>query len=140
MIDQLSRSALDLLASDGVATIATVNPDGSPHLSVAWVAVEAGEIAFGTLNDQRKLQNLRRDARIGVSVQSQRINDWGLREYLAIDGTARITNGGAPELLQRLARIYIGPDVVFPAMTKPPPGFVVRIRINRVAGVGDWTT
>jgi PPOX class probable F420-dependent enzyme len=138
MIDQLSESALDLLASDAVATVATVNPDGSPHLSLAWVGIEDDEVVFGTLNDQRKLRNLRRDARIGVSIQSDRINDWGLREYLALYGTVRITEGGAPELLQHLARTYLGPDVVFPAMPNPPPGFVVRIRVNRVAGIGDW--
>jgi PPOX class probable F420-dependent enzyme len=138
VIEQLSASALDLLASDAVATVATLNPDGSPHLSVAWVAIEDGEVVFGTLNDQRKLRNLRRDPRIAVTIQSARINEWGLREYLVLDGTARLTQGGAPELLQRLARTYIGPDVIFPAMPNPPPGVVVRIRVNRVAGVGDW--
>jgi len=29
--------------------------------------------------------------------------------------------------LQRLAHTYIGPDVVFPNMPDPPPGFVTRI-------------
>src|SRR5687768_9013144 len=115
MIDQLAASALDLLASDAVATVATLNPDGSPHLSVAWVGLEDDEVVFGTLNDQRKLRNLRRDPRIAVTIQSERINEWELREYLVLNGTARVTEGGAPELLQRLARTYIGPDVVFPA-------------------------
>jgi PPOX class probable F420-dependent enzyme len=138
VIDQLSVSALDLLASNAVATVATLNADGAPHLSLAWVGIEDGEIVFGTLNDQRKLRNLRRDPRVALTIQSERINEWGLREYLVLDGTARITDGGAPELLQRLARTYLGPDVVFPAMPSPPPGFVVRIRATRVAGVGDW--
>jgi PPOX class probable F420-dependent enzyme len=139
MIDQLSAGAIDLLASDAVATVATLNPDGSAHLSLAWVGLEDGEVVFGTLGDQRKLRNLRRDPRIAVSINSERINDWGLREYLVLEGTARVTEGGAPELLQLLARTYIGPDAVFPAMPNPPPGFVVRIRVDRVAGVGDWT-
>ena len=138
MIDQLSASALDLLASDAVATVATLNRDGSPHLSVAWIGVEDGDVVFGTLNDQRKLRNLRRDPRIAMTIQSERINAWGLREYLILHGSARITDGGAPELLQQLARTYLGPDVVFPAMPNPPPGYVVRMRVSRVAGVGDW--
>jgi hypothetical protein len=71
-------------------------------------------------------------------VHSERINRWGLREYLVINGTARITEGGAAELLQRLARTYLGPDVVFPAMPDPPPGFVTRVRVDRVSGVGPW--
>jgi PPOX class probable F420-dependent enzyme len=138
MIEQLSDAALELLASDAVAIVATVNVDGSPHLSSAWVAVEDGEIVFGTLDDQRKLRNIRRDSRLALTIQSDRVNAWGLREYLVVDGTARITEGGAAALLQRLAHTYISPDAIFPAMPDPPPGYVTRIRVERVGGVGPW--
>ncbi len=87
---------------------------------------------YATLPDQRKLRNLRRDPRFALSVQSDRINEWGLREYLVVEGTARITEGGAADLLQRLAYTYLGPDVVFPNMPNPPPGYVTRIRVERV--------
>lgn len=138
MIEQLSDAAHELLASSAVATIATLNPDGSPQLSSAWLGVEDGEIVFGTLDDQRKLRNLRRDPRVALTVQSDNVNAWGLREYLVIEGTARITEGGAAELLQRLARTYLGPEVIFPAMPDPPPGYVTRIRVQRVSGIGPW--
>jgi len=138
MIDVLSGEALELLAPAAVGAVATLNEDGSPHLSSAWIGLEDGEIVIGTLDDQRKLRNLRRDPRIALMVQSNRINAWGLREYLVVDGTARITEGGAAELLQRLALTYIGPDAVFPAMPEPPPGFVTRIRVERISGVGAW--
>jgi PPOX class probable F420-dependent enzyme len=138
MTDLLNDAAIELLQSSSVATIATLDADGSPHLSAAWVGLEAGEIVFGTLNDQRKLRNLRRDRRVAVTVQGERVNEWGLREYLVINGTARVTEGGAAALLQRLAHTYLGPDVVFPAMPDPPPGFVVRVRVERVSGVGPW--
>lgn len=85
MIDQLSEAALELLGSAAVATVATINPDGSPQLSAAWVGVDEDEIVFATLPDQRKLRNLRRDPRIAIMVQSDRINQWGLREYLVIE-------------------------------------------------------
>jgi PPOX class probable F420-dependent enzyme len=134
----MSDAARELLASDAVATVATLDPDGAPHLSAAWVGVEDEEIVIGTLGDQRKLRNLRRDPRVALTVQSDRINEWGLREYLVINGTARITEGGAPELLQRLAHVYLGPEVVFPAMPDPPPGFVTRIRVERISGIGPW--
>ena len=62
----------------------------------------------------------------------------GLDEYLVVHGTARITEGGAPELLQRLAEVYLGPGVKFPPMPDPPPGFITRIAVDRVAGVGPW--
>jgi PPOX class probable F420-dependent enzyme len=133
-----SDAARQLLDSAAVATVITIDPDGTPQVSAAWVGVEDGEIVIGTLDDQRKLRNLRRDPRIALALQSDRINEWGLREYMVIKGTARITEGGAPELLQRLAHTYLGPDVVFPAMPDPPPGYVTRIRIQRIAGIGSW--
>jgi PPOX class probable F420-dependent enzyme len=135
---ELSGAARELLESAAVATVATINADGSAHLTLAWVGVEDGEIVLGTLDDQRKLRNLRRDPRIALTIQSDRINAWGLREYLVLEGTARITEGGAAALLQRLARTYIGPDAIFPAIPDPPPGFVTRVRVERISGIGPW--
>ncbi len=138
MVDQLSDAAHALLESTAVASLVTLDPDGTPHVSAAWVGVEDGEVVIGTLSDQRKLRNIRRDPRVALTVQSDRVNQWGLREYLVINASARITEGGAPELFQRLARTYLGPDVVFPAMPDPPPGSIVRIRPDRISGVGPW--
>jgi PPOX class probable F420-dependent enzyme len=138
MTASLDAAALDLLASPAVATVVTIDADGGPHLSVAWVGVEDGEIVFGTLDDQHKLRNIRRDPRVVLSIQSDRINAWGLREYIVLTGTARITEGGAADLLQRLAHTYIGPDAVFPAMPDPPPGFVTHVRVERIGGIGPW--
>jgi hypothetical protein len=61
-----------------------------------------------------------------------------LLEYLVVYGTARVTEGGAADTLQRLAHTYLGPDVVFPNMPDPPPGFVTRITPERLGGVGPW--
>jgi PPOX class probable F420-dependent enzyme len=135
----LSPAILDLLDSAAVATIVTLDDDGSAQVSVAWVGLEGDEVVLGTLDDQRKLHNLRRDPRIAVTIQSDTINAWGLREYVVLYGTARVTEGGAAALLQRLAHTYIGPDAVFPAMPDPPPGYVTRIQVERVSGIGPWT-
>ena len=72
----LSAAARELLESDAVATVVTLNADGAPHLTVAWVGLEGDEIVFGTLN--------------------------------------------------------------FPAMPNPPSGFVTRVTVRRVAGIGPW--
>jgi hypothetical protein len=92
------------------------------------------QTAHGIRNDV----DLRRDPRIALSVPSTKKNEWGLLEYLVVYGTARVTEGGAAEMLQRLAYTYIGPDVVFPNMPDPPPGFVTRIKPERIGGVGPW--
>lgn len=123
-----------------MATVATINADGSPHLSSAWVGLDGDEIVLATIPDQRKLHNLRRDPRVSLTLQGERVNEWGLREYMVIEGRARITEGGAAELLQQLALNYLGPDVVFPGMPNPPPGFITHISIERVRGVGSWVS
>jgi PPOX class probable F420-dependent enzyme len=134
----LPDTAVQLLDSDAVAHVVTLNEDGGPHVTAAWVGVDRDEIVFATLPDQLKLRNLRRDPRIALSIPSTRTNEWGLLEYLVVYGTARVTEGGAAEMLQRLAYTYIGPDVVFPKIPNPPPGFVTRITPERIGGVGPW--
>lgn len=135
---ELPAAALELLESDALAHLVTLRADGSPHVTCAWVGLEDGEIVIGTLNDQPKLRNIRRDPRVSLSLATGRMNEWGLTEYLVLDGSARVTEGGAPELLQRLAYTYLGPDVTFPAFPDPPPGYVTRIKVTRVGGIGPW--
>jgi PPOX class probable F420-dependent enzyme len=134
----LPESARRVLDSNLLAHVTTLDADGAPHVTCAWVGLDGDEIVFGTLADQRKLANLRRDPRITLSIHTADTNAYGLTEYLVVYGRARVTEGGAPELLQELARTYIGEGVKFPAMDDPPPGFVTHIAVERVAGVGPW--
>ena len=138
MIDQLSDEALALIGSAAVATVVTLNADGSPHISAAWIGLEDGELVFGTLPDQRKLRNLRRDPRIAVTLQGERINQWGLREYLVIDGTARVTDGGAPNSSSAWRGPTWAPTWSSRRCRTRPPGFVTRVTIERVSGIGPW--
>jgi hypothetical protein len=75
---------------------------------------------------------------VSLSLETGVRNAMGLDEYLVVHGTARITEGGAPELLQRLAHVYLGPDVTFPPVDDPPPGYVTHIAVEKVGGVGPW--
>ena len=134
----LPEAARELLETDAVAHVVTIDEDGGPQVTAAWVGLDGDEIVLATLPEQRKLRNLRRDPRIALSVPSTTTNEWRLLEYLVVYGTARVTEGGAAEVLQRLAHTYIGPDAVFPNMSDPPPGFVTRITPERLGGVGPW--
>lgn len=126
------------LETGPLAHLVTLDPDGTPQVSAAWVGVEDGEVVIGTMFEQRKLANIRHDGRVALSFDAAGRTEHGLDHYLVLHGRARLTEGGAPELLGRLARRYLGPDVVFPAMPAPPPGWVIRIRVERVLGIGDW--
>src|SRR5262245_13058210 len=136
---ELTNEARALIESDAVAQVVTIDPDGGPQITAAWLGLDGNEIVIATLPDQRKLRNLRRDPRIALSIPSGTTNAWGLREYLVVYGTARVTEGGAPEVLQKLAHTYLGPNVVFPNFPDPPPGFITRITPQRLGGVGPWS-
>jgi PPOX class probable F420-dependent enzyme len=136
---ELNEAARELLESDALAHLVTIAPDGSPQVSCVWVGLDGDEIVSAHLNPaQQKLQNVRRDPRVALSIEGTVVQPPGLRQYLVVHGHARVEEGGAPELLQRLAHVYLGPDVKFPPMDDPPPGIVMRTTVDRVGGVGPW--
>jgi PPOX class probable F420-dependent enzyme len=136
---ELPDSARLFVESGRLAHLVTLNPDGSPQVSCVWVGLDAGEIVSGHLSaGQQKLQNVRRDPRVTISIEGTELQPPGLMQYLVVHGRARITEGGAPELLQELAHRYLGPDVTFPPMPDPPPGYVMRTTVERIGGVGPW--
>ena len=75
---------------------------------------------------------------MAVSFEGTGIQPPGLREYVVGHGRATIEEGGAPELLQRLARGTLSPEVRFPPMDDPPTGARMRIAVEQVGGIGPW--
>ena len=136
MIPDAARAALE---SGRLAHIVTLNPDGSPQMSCVWIGLDDGDIVIGSLPRNRKVRNIERDPRVVLSIETGRVGNHGLAEYLVVHGRARVVAGGAPELLQRLAHVYMGPDVRFPPMPDPPPGYVIRIEPRRFSGNGPWS-
>ena len=138
MTTSLPDSARAVLDSPALAHLVTLNPDGSPQVTVVWVGLDGDEIVAAHLPEHRKVRNIRNDSRVALSIETSTRNAMGLNEYLVIHGTARITEGGAAELLQKLAHTYLGPGVRFPPVDNPPPGFITHIRVGRISGVGPW--
>ena len=135
---EIPDEARAILESDALAHLVTSNPDGSAQVSCVWVGLEGSDIVFASLGPRRKLDNIRRDPRVTLSLEGTETSGIGLKEYLVVHGQARIEEGGGPELLQRLAQTYLGPEVKFPPMDDPPPGVVVHIAADRLGGVGPW--
>ena len=129
-----------MVESNALAHMVTLNRDGSPQVTCVWVGLDDGEIVSAHLDRYQKVKNIERDPRIAISIQGEGLSERGLTRYLVVRGTARIQEGGAPELLQRLAYTYIGPDAKYPPMDDPPPGYVIRMTPERVSGEGPWAT
>ena len=134
----LNDEARALIESGALAHLVTVNPDGSPQVAVVWVALDGEQLVAGHLQEgQQKLRNNRRDPRVAVTFEGTG-NTYGMKHHLVVHGTAYVTEGGAPELLSRLAQTYIGPGTNFPPMPNPPAGFISHIRVERIGGMGPW--
>jgi PPOX class probable F420-dependent enzyme len=136
----LPDSARIVIESAALAHLVTLNRDGSPQVTCVWVGLDGDEIVCGHLPRHRKVRNIERDPRVALSIEAEGSNELGLRHYLIVYGRARITQGGAAELLQRLAKTYLGPGVKFPPMPDPPPGYITHIAVDRLAGVGPWAS
>ena len=136
---KLPDSTRELIESGAHAHLVTLNPDGSPQVTIVWIALDGDDLIVAHLYASKKVRNLRKDGRVAITFERATKSEMGLLEYLVVYGEARIEEGGAPELLQKLAQLYMGPDVVFRSMADPPPGYITRIRVERISGVGPWT-
>jgi PPOX class probable F420-dependent enzyme len=138
---KLNDSAREFIGDGIDATLVTLNADGSPQVTVVWVAVEStpdgDELVSAHLAEYQKTRNVRRDPRVAVTIVKPTPGQQS--PYLAITGTARITEGGAPELLKKLATTMLGSDEHFPPPNSPP-GLLTRIRVDKVGGMGPWAS
>jgi PPOX class probable F420-dependent enzyme len=135
----IPESIAALIATGPYAHLTTLNADGSPQVTLVWIGIEGDEIVIGHMGEWQKVKNVRRDPRVALSMLGQGRNAMGLQEYVVVHGKARITEGGAADLLQRLAHIYLGPTVEFPpAAYRTKPGYITRIAPERYTGVGPW--
>jgi PPOX class probable F420-dependent enzyme len=136
---ELPESARELIESGAHAHLATINADGTPQLSMVWSAIEDDEICIASLTPRQKLANVRRDPRVAISYQAAEHDDGqGLTHYLVVRGQARITEGGGPALLRRIASRYLEPGVKFPRGDDPPEGWIMRVAPESWRGHGPW--
>jgi PPOX class probable F420-dependent enzyme len=98
-------SVRELLATGPLAHVVTIDPDGTPHVTLSWAGVDGEEIVMASFNglDQKKVRNLRRDPRIVLSFAAKEHRGEGLHPYAVVQGRAHITEGGALDVMDRLA-------------------------------------
>lgn len=137
---KIPDNARAVIESGQLAHLATINRDGTPHITIVWVGLDGDDIVIGKLAPDQKVRNIRRDPRVSLSVEAPSGDQFGMKHYLVVEGTARITEGGAPELLRKLAQRYIAPGADFPPMPNPPAGYTIRATPAKIRGMGPWGT
>jgi PPOX class probable F420-dependent enzyme len=135
----IPASVREFLATGPLAHVVTLDPDGTPHVTLSWAGVDGDEIVLATFfPEQRKVWNLRRDPRIVLSFQAKEHTGEGLHPYVVIQGRALLTEGGALEVMDHLAESYLGPGQKWP-MRDMPEGLVVHVTVERIYGQGPWS-
>lgn len=91
MADVLSPKAREIITRPVHATLATLNPDGSPQVTPLWADLDGDDVVFNTARGRKKARNLERDARVGVTVIDISTEgadahiDWLAHKYLGVD-------------------------------------------------------
>jgi PPOX class probable F420-dependent enzyme len=121
---------VDILEKRSFAHVATLMPDGSPHVTPVWVDHEDGEyVRFNTARGRRKEKNVARDARVGVSV----VDPDDPYRFLSVRGEATVTEEGAVDHINELARAYMDVDEYPYLDDESGARVVVRVSADHVA-------
>jgi PPOX class probable F420-dependent enzyme len=92
--------ALDFVARNHRAVLATIRRDGRPQLSsVSYALDQDGRIKISVTRDRAKTRNLQRDPRATLEILG---DDW--YQNILVDATTEIQDG--PTVLADLRRVY----------------------------------
>ena len=125
VLDETTRELLD---GKNFATVATVNPDGSPQTSVVWVGRDAGDLLFSTVEGRVKHRNMLRDPRVSVTV----IDSSDPENYVELRGRVSMTPDVGRRVDTQLSWKYDGKD---PGEDRPGAvRVVVRMAVGTATG------
>ena len=134
----LPHSVKKLLQDKAYGHVMTFGAGGTPQVTMVWMDVDGDEVLFNTAEGRKKPQNLRRDPRIIVSVQDR--ND--PQAYAVFHGKARLTEAGADEHIDKLAKRFLNADK-YPFRQPGERRVLVRIAVDRIGGFAPkmqpWT-
>ncbi|MDQ1646471.1 MAG: hypothetical protein QOJ50_2655 [Cryptosporangiaceae bacterium] len=101
----LPDDLLALLGQPSTCYLATVMPDGSPHLTQTWVDTDGQHVLINSVDGHQKVRNIRRDPRVAVTVA-----DPGQpARYFWIRGKVLdVTTDGAVDHIEKLSQRYLG--------------------------------
>jgi PPOX class probable F420-dependent enzyme len=132
MPDTLSAKARTLIARPVLASLATLNADGSPQITPLWIDLDGDDLLFNTAEGRIKARNLHHDTRVAVSV----IDPDDPYNVVAVRGTVvEITSDGADAHIDSLAKKYLNVDT-YPMRREGEVRITVRVRTDHIAMQG----
>ena len=132
MADVLSEKARALISRPVLASLATLNPDGSPQITPLWVDLDGDDVVFNTAQHRKKARNLERDGRVAVTV----IDPDDQYNVVAFRGTVTdVTTEGADAHIDALAKKYLGVDT-YPMRREGEVRLRITVRTDHIAMQG----
>src|SRR4030095_7960815 len=105
-VRSLSPSERAFLEQPFVGVVTDLRPDGSPHSTVVWVDVDDNGVSFNTAWPRAKPRYLQANPEVALLV----VDPGDEYRWVSIRGTARLTEEGAENQIDRLAKKYKGFD------------------------------
>ncbi|SCF02511.1 PPOX class probable F420-dependent enzyme [Micromonospora haikouensis] len=127
----LTEEDLALLAEPQLAHVATIEPDGSPHVTPVWVDTDGEHIVFNTAKGRQKYNNIQRTPIVAVSAVDK-ANDF---RTLWVKGTAEFVEEGADAHIDKMAQKYLGQET-YPFGQPGEVRVIVRITPTQKLGRG----
>jgi len=129
---QIPKSHADILGKPAFAHLSTIMSDGSPQASAVWIDTDGPSILVNSAEGRLKDRNIRRDPRVAISVTDP---DNPYRSLMIRGRVAKITNEGADEHIDRMAKKYMGVDA-YPFRQPGEARVLYYIEPERVAVMG----
>jgi PPOX class probable F420-dependent enzyme len=89
-----------------IGVVTDLREDGSPHSTPVWVDVDDGKVSFNTATGRAKPRHLEKDPRVALIVTDPE----DPYKWVSITGRAELTEQGADEQIDKLAKKYLGRD------------------------------
>jgi PPOX class probable F420-dependent enzyme len=119
-------------ADAAVAHLATVRPDGSPHVVPIVFALEGDTLSFAVDEKPKRSSRLQRITNVAHEPRVSALvdvydDDWSRLWWVRVDGRAHVVTAGAEleRVREALAAKYLG------YRDRPPPGPAVTIGVER---------
>ena len=123
-----------LVSGTRTGNLATVGPDGAPHVAPIWFVLDGDDVVFTTGDTSVKARNLRNDPRVAIAVDEERPPF----SFVLLRGSAEWSeHSPAPGLLEWATRIggrYMGADRAeeFGRRNAVPGELLVRVHVDKV--------
>ena len=85
-----------LIESGPLAHLSTINPDGSPQVTVIWIGLDGDQLLSGHMRHHRKLQNIERDPRVVLSFDAPRDHSVVMNPYVVLRAHAIVEPSDGP--------------------------------------------